>query len=231
MKVIKPTNNPITGQYTATHRAYDFAGLNLPDEVRAGMNGVVVEVQNTYTTNWTNNGSLTVRDYGNYIKIKHDDGTIELHCHLKKDSMFAIGIRVTAGQIIARIGNTGNSTGPHLHSEYRTSQNVNTQVEFVENIDPLQACLIEHAKAVESANKKDSVITELNKKITELLATEKRLIEEKDRAVRELEGKLSTISAVKDRECQEKLAKQKEVISQSIADIIKKATEIQKLQV
>lgn len=184
MKVQRPTNNSITGNYTSTHRAYDFAGLNLPDEVRAGMDGTVVETTNLYNTNWINTGVLTIRDYGNYIKVKHDDGTIELHCHLKKDSMLMIGTRVKAGQIIARIGNTGNSTGPHLHSEFRTAQNVNTPVEFVTStLDPLTECLNQHLVLVKKTEEQD-------KKIKELEATEKRLKEEKDLLRVEYEGKL-----------------------------------------
>lgn len=133
MKVVRPSDNPITGGYTSTHRAYDFAGLNLPDEVRAGMNGIVIERVDAYNSNWINTGTLTTKDYGNYIKIRHDDGSYELHAHLRQGSSFNTGTRVTAGQVVARIGNTGNSTGPHLHSEFRTPANVNTPVEFITN--------------------------------------------------------------------------------------------------
>lgn len=173
MKLIRPTNNPITGPYTQTHKGYDFAGLNLPDEVRAGMDGLVVETSNLYNTSWINTGVLTTRDYGNYIKVKHDDGTIELHAHLKKDSMLTIGTRVKAGQIIARIGNTGNSSGPHVHSEFRTAQNVNTEVEFINALTP----------PMEN-------VEQLKQKIKDLEATELRLKKEKDDLRVDYEGKL-----------------------------------------
>lgn len=142
MKVYPPSDNPITGGYTDTHRAYDHAGLNLPDEIRAGMDGQVVEVLNKYDKSWQINTSndpfkpkegtriLSTADYGNYIIVRHADGTRELHAHLKKDSMLPLGSKVTAGQVIARIGNTGNSTGPHVHSEYRDAQNKNIPVDF-----------------------------------------------------------------------------------------------------
>lgn len=185
MKVVKPSSNPITGGYTATHRGYDFAGLNLPDEVRAGMDGQVIEIMNLYTTSWTSIPPLTTKDYGNYIKVKHNDGSIELHAHLKKDSMLSIGTQVKAGQIIARIGNTGNSTGPHLHSEYRTAANVNTQVEFIDQVstDPLQACLAIHAQDVEK-------LLAYEKQIKDLKAAEKNKQIEFDNAKRELESKI-----------------------------------------
>lgn len=179
MKVYRPTDNKITRGYSSTHRGYDFAGLNLPDEVRAGMDGEIIERVDLYTSNWTNTGTLTTRDYGNYIKIKHNDGSYELHAHLRKGSSYYVGTKVKAGQTVARIGNTGNSTGPHLHSEYRTSGNVNTTAEFYTgtSADPLQECLRQHADLVKET-------TELKKKIEDLIATEQRLIKEKDGAVR-----------------------------------------------
>lgn len=136
MKVLRPTNNPLTRGYSTGHRAYDFAGVNLPDEVRASLDGVIIETVNLYTTNWINNGTLTTRDYGNYVIIKHDNGSRELHAHLKKDSMLPVNTRVAQGQVVARIGNSGNSTGQHLHSEFRDSQNKNMPVEFITNLEP-----------------------------------------------------------------------------------------------
>lgn len=136
MKVFRPTKNKLTRGYSISHKGYDFAGLNLPDEVRAGKDGTIIQRIDRYVSSWTNTGSLTTRDYGNYIKVKHTDGTYELHAHLRKGSSFEVGTNVKAGQTIARIGNTGNSTGPHLHSEYRDAGDRNLQVEFYEDMLP-----------------------------------------------------------------------------------------------
>lgn len=172
MKVHRPSENRITRGYSSSHKGYDFAGLNLPDEVRAGADGEVIERVNLYSTNWSNTGTLTTKDYGNYIKIKHTDGSFELHAHLKKGSSFIKGTKVKAGQVVARIGNTGNSTGPHLHSEYRTAGNINTSVTWITNSNPdmneLQACLKAHSEAVDAANKKDVEIKALNTLIDNL---------------------------------------------------------------
>ena len=132
MRVVRPTRNPQTQGYSAAHRAYDHAGLNLPDEVRAGDDGEILARVDLFNTNWTNTGTLTTRDYGNYIIIRHVGGTFELHAHLKLGSSLVTGTKVKAGQVVARIGNTGNSTGPHLHSEYRSSANANVTVEFID---------------------------------------------------------------------------------------------------
>ncbi|HEY0661955.1 MAG TPA: M23 family metallopeptidase [Lysobacter sp.] len=53
---------------------------------------------------------------GNYIVLKHADGVHSVYAHLAPDSIkVTVGDRVTAGQPIAKLGGSGNSTEPHLH--------------------------------------------------------------------------------------------------------------------
>ena len=54
--------------------------------------------------------------YGNMVKLRHADGTVTLYGHLSSIGV-DVGQRVWAGDQIAKMGNTGNSTGPHLHFE------------------------------------------------------------------------------------------------------------------
>lgn len=53
---------------------------------------------------------------GNHVIVAHDDGTSSVSAHLRHRSVVVSpGERVEEGQLIARIGNTGNSSEPHLH--------------------------------------------------------------------------------------------------------------------
>lgn len=54
--------------------------------------------------------------YGNLVKLRHADGTVTAYGH-NSSLLVSVGERVMAGDQIAKMGNTGNSTGPHLHFE------------------------------------------------------------------------------------------------------------------
>lgn len=58
------------------------------------------------------------RGYGNYVLIQHNNGLETLYGHLQKRHVRR-GQKVLAGTVIGRGGNTGFSTGPHLHFEVR----------------------------------------------------------------------------------------------------------------
>ena len=56
--------------------------------------------------------------FGNYVAIKHPDKHFSYYAHLKKNSInVAVGESVDAGQAIAEVGSSGNSTDPHVHFE------------------------------------------------------------------------------------------------------------------
>jgi len=60
--------------------------------------------------------------YGSYIEIQHPNGTQTLYAHLSKVSV-SVGDNVTQGQVIGKLGDTGDSTGPHVHFEIHGAQN------------------------------------------------------------------------------------------------------------
>ena len=59
--------------------------------------------------------------YGNQVIIKHSDGTTSSYSHLSKINA-EVGDQVAQGQVIGKVGKTGNATGPHLHLERRDRQ-------------------------------------------------------------------------------------------------------------
>ncbi len=60
--------------------------------------------------------------YGLYVVVKHANGTQTLYAHLSRNAV-AVGDTVAAGQVIGYVGNTGRSTGSHLHFEVRGAKN------------------------------------------------------------------------------------------------------------
>lgn len=65
--------------------------------------------------------------YGNLVKVNHGNGVETWYAHTSK-MYVSVGQNVTAGEVIAAVGSTGNSTGSHLHLEIRINgQHVNPQ--------------------------------------------------------------------------------------------------------
>ena len=91
--------NPITGGIHQ-HDGVDFSA-RIGETVMAAMDGVVTI-------------AVYHRQYGNYITITHSNGYKTLYAHLNSFSVIQ-GEIVKKGQKIGESGNTGNSTGPHLH--------------------------------------------------------------------------------------------------------------------
>lgn len=137
MKVFRPSKNKLNGGFSSSHLAYDFDEQSDPNAY-ASMSGKVVLSVDKYDTYWRNTGVLTNADYGNFIKILHDDGSSEIHAHLKNGSPIPVGTRVEAKQKIGEIGHTGNSTGPHLHYEFRDKNGNKLQVEFIDWDEPIR---------------------------------------------------------------------------------------------
>jgi murein DD-endopeptidase MepM/ murein hydrolase activator NlpD len=93
--------DPFTGE-TAMHKGLDFAG-KAGDDVLATAAGIVT---------WAGERS----GYGHLVEIEHGDGFITRYGH-NETLTVSIGDVVTKGQAIAKMGNTGRSTGVHVHYE------------------------------------------------------------------------------------------------------------------
>lgn len=101
----RPTHSP-----SSLAVDWNQGGDDLGHLVIASAPGVVTAVVNLGNTS-----------YGRYVVIDHGGGWTTLHAHLQK-AFVSVGQRVDQGQLIALLGNSGGSTGPHLHYEQRLNQ-------------------------------------------------------------------------------------------------------------
>jgi len=103
-------SDPFTG-HRAAHYGVDYAG-DIGDDILATASGVV-----TY--------SGPRLGYGMLVEVNHGDGIVTRYAHLS-ESLVAPGDVVKKAQVIARMGSSGRSTGPHVHFEVlRDSKLVN----------------------------------------------------------------------------------------------------------
>lgn len=96
------------------HLALDFA-VPIGTQVRAPESGTIE------FAGWDPNGADNNGGFGLHLRIHNDDGSYVILGHLSSIAGMRAGMRVDGNQVIARSGSTGNSTGPHLHMEFRHS--------------------------------------------------------------------------------------------------------------
>jgi murein DD-endopeptidase MepM/ murein hydrolase activator NlpD len=103
----------------------DF-GMPVGTAVHAARDGVVVLVEDTHDSGCARE---ECGSYANFVVVLHADGTTGEYFHLERGSaQIRAGERVARGQLLARSGNTGFSTAPHLHfGVYRTDRERRTQ--------------------------------------------------------------------------------------------------------
>ncbi|MFF3887064.1 M23 family metallopeptidase [Streptomyces sp. NPDC001914] len=110
--------NQAGGMWAHKHSGQDFA-VPTGTNVMAAHGGTVVKAGP--------NGAGDGPAYGNAVVIKHANGTYSQYAHLSRIDVH-VGQVVSTGQHIALSGNTGNSSGPHLHFEIRTTPNYGSAV-------------------------------------------------------------------------------------------------------
>ncbi|HEV8556898.1 MAG TPA: M23 family metallopeptidase [Actinophytocola sp.] len=105
-KYVKPAEGTFTSgfgsRWGTTHYGVDIAN-RIGTPIRAVADGTVIEAG-------------PASGFGLWVRIQHDDGTVSVYGHVDTFSVHE-GQRVKAGEQIARMGNRGYSTGPHLHFE------------------------------------------------------------------------------------------------------------------
>lgn len=113
---LRPVPGRITSPYGSRkggfHPGVDLAGTKGVTPVLVAASGVVVQVINGCKEGKRSCGGR----YGNHITVEHSNGTKTRYAHLSSTKV-SVGQSVTQGQTIGILGNTGYSTGPHLHFE------------------------------------------------------------------------------------------------------------------
>ncbi len=110
--------------YNCGGRCYDGHGGN--DYPLPIGTGVVAAADGTVSAaaqgcaDWGFRGSTCNGGCGNYVRITYDDGSTGYYCHLKNGTVaVSNGQRVSCGQHLGQSASSGNSSGPHLHFDWR----------------------------------------------------------------------------------------------------------------
>ena len=112
ISLIRPTSGTVTSRFGSrwgkSHKGLDI-GAPKGTPIKAAASGTVITASSGY------NGG-----YGNYIVISHGNGIQTAYGHCNSISV-SVGQKVSQGQLIGTVGNTGRSTGNHLHLEIRVN--------------------------------------------------------------------------------------------------------------
>lgn len=115
-----PVSGTISSRYGVSSRIRKSTHTGL--DIAASSGTPIKVVADGTITGASYNGS-----YGNLVKVDHGNGVETWYAHTSK-MYVSVGQKVTAGEVIAAVGSTGNSTGAHLHLEIRINGNhVNPQ--------------------------------------------------------------------------------------------------------
>jgi len=105
-QVVSPVDAPVSSgfghRWGAAHNGTDFAAA-MGTPIRSVSNGTVIEAG-------------PASGFGLWVRVAQEDGTTAVYGHVDEIRSF-VGQRVRAGDVIATVGNRGQSTGPHLHLE------------------------------------------------------------------------------------------------------------------
>jgi len=107
-----PATGPVTDDFRG-HQARGSAGLDIAaprgSAIKPVADGVVEEAG-------------TGKTGGNFIRIRHADGTLTSYMHMGQPPAYKKGDRVTQSTVIGTVGSTGRASGPHLHLEVKDAQ-------------------------------------------------------------------------------------------------------------
>jgi murein DD-endopeptidase MepM/ murein hydrolase activator NlpD len=130
---IWPTNGRLTSNYG--YRIHPFTGMRLLHEGLDIANAIWTPVY--ATADGLVKDVSTQTYFGNVVRINHNNGEfMTLYAHMQKAAVIT-GQAVKRGDVVGYIGNTGRSTGPHLHYEVRRNGSVVNPMAFIVAVDQI----------------------------------------------------------------------------------------------
>lgn len=192
----------ITTPFSSNHH-----GIDLGWNRNQGGSSVPVYAADDGTVTSIKDHDKSKVSWGNYVKIKHSDGTYTLYAHLKEGVKVKVGQKLKQGDQIGNMGNTGFSKGNHLHYEVyvggsSTSCRKNPldytyayedQVIHKDTASKIKYKPKDVTSNVPKEDEKDKQINQLNDKIKEQdnqILNLKSQISEKEAQIEELNNKL-----------------------------------------
>jgi murein DD-endopeptidase MepM/ murein hydrolase activator NlpD len=126
--------NPVTGRHSM-HEGLDFAAPK-GTPIHASSGGVVTEAR-------------YVPGYGKLVEINHGNGLVTRYAHASSIKV-KVGDLIEKGQLIARVGSTGRSTGSHLHFEVRMAGHPLDPTLFLARQEPEQQLMADASEQAEA---------------------------------------------------------------------------------
>ena len=114
-----PTTLPVLGGYYSSNYGYRIDPISGRSSFHTGVD--IIATPGTPVMAAAGGVVSAVEfhaEYGNIVDIDHDNGLTSRYAHLLKSTV-KVGDVVLKGQLVAQVGNTGRTTGPHLHFEVR----------------------------------------------------------------------------------------------------------------
>lgn len=184
------TNFPITQLFGVNKETYSRFGLQGHNGIDYGM-PVGTEIVAPHSGKVLE-AYFDATGYGLYLKIENEkEGSVLAHL---SEHFVSIGTDVMEGQLIAKSGNTGFSTGPHLHWGWylKPRDRSNGFNGFQDQLVLMKAIEINYFPKPQDLSGK---VSELEQKVKDLLATEDRLKKEKDEVIRQYEERIKTLQS------------------------------------
>lgn len=112
---IRKNNSPFHDDPTKNENYYSYL-----ENIYAPADGWIIEIVDQYENTHITKDREIICDCdnprGNHIIIKHEHGEYSTICHLQKGTIkVKIGDRIKEGDMIGKVGNSGNTQGPHIH--------------------------------------------------------------------------------------------------------------------